>query len=274
MRSALGSIILGIAVLTATASQAATEEEIDRLFRVTGLPDLLLVMRDEGLVEAGEIAEGLFPGRSVSGWKRTAEAIYEPEMMRTRFRDAFGAALADAEVGEVIAFFESDLGRGIVEREIEARRAFSDEAIETAAEEAFEKMAAEGRPRTAQIAAFIEANDLLERNVMGAMNSSYNFYRGLADGGGFEMTEREIIADVWSQEPEIREDTEDWLEAYFSLAYSDLSDEEFDRYLALSETDAGQALNAALFIAFDALFDEVSYALGLAASRSVGGEDI
>jgi hypothetical protein len=34
---------------------------------------------------------------------------------------------------------------------------------------------------------FIEANDLVERNVSGALNSNFAFYRGLSDGGAFEV---------------------------------------------------------------------------------------
>ena len=53
-----------------------------------------------------------------------------------------------------------------------------------------------------------------------------------------------------------------------------LTDEEIDSYTTLSLTSEGQALNRALFAAFDELFLTISGELGLAAAQFVGGQDI
>ena len=123
---------------------------------------------------------------------------------------------------------------------------------------------------------FIDANDLIETNVVGAMNSNYAFYQGLLAGGAFpyELTEEQVLADVWGQEPEIRQNTTEWLYSFFILAYQPLPQEDLETYIAFSETEAGAALNDALFAAFDGMFEDISQALGLAASRYMGGQDL
>ena len=115
---------------------------------------------------------------------------------------------------------------------------------------------------------------MINYNVMGAMNASLAFMRGLSESGAFEMTEDQILTDVWGQEAEIRSDTTEWLYGYMLMAYEPLSDAELQAYIDLSETKPGQAMNAALFAGFDAMFDGVSYGLGQAASQVMAGDDI
>jgi hypothetical protein len=119
-------------------------------------------------------------------------------------------------------------------------------------------------PRIDLLTDFIETNDLVERNVSGALNSNFAFYRGLSDGGAFEVEipEELMLAEVWGQEPELRRDTIEWLYSFQLSAYSGLEDADIEAYTAFSATDAGAALNAALFAAFDTVFNQLSYELG------------
>ena len=111
---------------------------------------------------------------------------------------------------------------------------------------------------------------------MGAMNASYAFYNGMIDGQAFdfELTEDEILRDVWSQEAEIRLDTQEWLYGYLMRAYAPLSDDDLQAYIDFSATKAGRVLNAALFAGFDEVFTNVSKALGLSAAGFMQGEDL
>ena len=68
----------------------------------------------------------------------------------------------------------------------------------------------------------IDDSDLIEFNVMGTLNSSLMFYRGLSDGGAYEATEDEIFADVWSQEEATRDSSAEWLGAFLMVAYEPL----------------------------------------------------
>ena len=76
------------------------------------------------------------------------------------------------------------------------------------------------------------------------------------------------------EEPEIRAETEGWLFAYLHLAYGPLPVDDLETYLAFSRTDAGKALNAALFDGYEAMYRDISYALGRAVALSAQGNDI
>ncbi len=254
----------------------AAKEDIAALFAAMDLPEMVTIMREEGLDYGEQIAEDLFPDRVGSDWPDTVSRIYDYDVMVAGLETQLGAALGDSDVASMIAFFEGDIGQTVVGLEIAARRALMDEGVEEASKESAAIALADDNPRMAMIDEFIETNDLIETNVVGAMNANYAFYLGLLDGGAFgqELTEEQILTDVWSQEPEIRTNTIEWVYSYLLLAYQPLSDEELETYITFSQSDAGQDLNTALFVAFDDLFDEISRALGLASSQNMAGQDL
>ena len=189
--------------------------------------------------------------------------------------DVFDALPKD-DLASMEAFFGSEMGQQILKLEIGARRALLDSDVEDVAKVAWSDMAAEDSPRAAQLRRFAEANDLIESNVMGAMNANFAFYRGMAEAGSFPeaMTEEQMLQDVWGQEPQVRTETESWLFPFLALAYQPLSDADLQSYISFSESPAGQRLNAALFVAFDAVFTQISADLGRAAALQMKGEDI
>ena len=139
---------------------------------------------------------------------------------------------------------------------------------------AFTRMERDASDRVSLLQEFAEINDLVEFNVMGAMNGSLAFMKGLSKGGGFEISEADILADIWAREEEIRADTTGWIFAYLGMAYQPLEADQIRAYSELSATAVGQDLNRALFAGFDAMFNEISFALGRSASRFMVGEDL
>jgi len=111
---------------------------------------------------------------------------------------------------------------------------------------------------------------------MGAMNSNYAFFLGLAEGGAFggDMSEERILSDVWAQEPEIRISTTEWVYAFTLLAYQPLDDADLAIYTDFAETGPGQRINRALFEAFDGEFEAISRALGRAAAQEMASRDL
>lgn len=265
------SAVLLAACIAAGPAAAATPDELDMLAGAIGLPRLIAIMSEEGLQQSAELRDDMFPDRA-AGWDALASSIYDAEGMLEAFRLAFDAELAQTDIGDLLAFFHSDLGREIVDLEVSAREALLDPAVEEAAIEAFRSGG--DADKAEAIEGFVEVNDLVELNVVGAMNASYHFYSGLVEGGGFEMTEDGILAEVWQQEEQLREDTAEWIFAYLTMAYGPLEAAEVRTYTALSETPQGRALNRALFAAFDEMFNDISRALGQSASRYALGEDI
>ncbi|MGL6210744.1 MAG: hypothetical protein ACRC14_13055 [Paracoccaceae bacterium] len=250
--------------------------------RLVALSDLLQigpaieVMAEEGLAYGRDLEAGMFPGQGGPGWEAVVALIYDPATMRERFDAAFVDALAGSpHVGAIEAFFGSDLGQRALTLEVSARRALLDPEVEEAAKLAYSGIAADA-PRLRALRQFVEVNDLIESNVMGALNANLAFFQGMAELTGLDQAvpEDQMLADVWAQEGQVRQDTEDWLMPFLALAYKPLSDEDLAAYQAFSESDAGQALNAALFAAFDVLFTSVSRDLGRAAGRQVQGQDL
>jgi hypothetical protein len=241
--------------------------------------DLIEVLREEGLDYAGTLDQEMLGGSGGERWLATVGEIYDAGRLQRLFDQGLAAELTPADephADAIRGFFTGDLGGRILDLEIEARRSLLDEAVEDAARVAWADLEAAKDPRAELITRFAEANDLIESNVSGALNSNLAFYRGLVEEGalGDGMTEEDMLADVWGQEPELRAETSEWLFPYLSLAYSALSDSEIEDYIAFSETPAGRRMNAALFATFGRMFDTLSYDLGRALARNMRGQDI
>lgn len=260
------------------AEAKALRPEVTALMQTMRIADIVALLREEGIDYGRKLETDMFPGAGGAGWQATVGLIYDGARMEATFGAALNAALDGQAEATAAAqdFFASDLGQTVLGLEIEARRALLDDAVEDAAKLAWEEMAAEGGPRVALLEEFVAANDLVESNVMGALNSNLAFYQGMAEGGAFgeEMTEDQMLSDTWAQEGEIRASTEGWIYPYLALAYGPLADAELQAYIDFSRSPAGQALNTALFAAFDEVFTPVSRALGLAAARQLQGQDI
>lgn len=261
----------------APSDRATFPPQLRDLFEHMRLYEILEIMSVEGVQAAPDLEADLFPGQGGSAWMATAAQLYSVDKMISRFEAAIPIAALSPEVATpLIAFFDSDLGARIAEGEVAARRAFLDPDVKDAASTLAQERAAAGDPRLELLTEFIAANDLVDRNVSGALNSNFAFYQGLSDAGAFgeEIPETMMLAEIWSQEPQIRSDTLDWLFSYQLLAYQGLSDAELHSYIALSQSPAGQALNRALFAAFDVVFEQVSRDLGQAAARFLSGQDL
>lgn len=260
------------------AQSQLAQPDVAPLTKALNVDALITVMRDEGLANAGKMADDLFAGQGGDAWRAVVAQIYAPAKLRHTFDTALQKSLQDKPetASAIIAFFGAGLGQRIVTLEIDARRALLDEAVARQAGRAFDKLTADKSHRAAQIERFVRVNDLVEMNVMGAMNANLAFYRGMSAAGGFArpMTEDEMVAEVWGQEATVRQDSAEWLYQFLTLAYQPLSDAEFDQYIAYSETPAGQQANVVLFAAFDAVFMQVSKELGQAAARLRAGQDI
>ncbi|MHA6344070.1 DUF2059 domain-containing protein [Roseivivax sp. CAU 1761] len=289
--------ILPFVAACAVPAMPATAGPIEDLAAALRIPDLVSVMREEGLAQGKSLAGEMLPSGPNPAWTAILERIYDTGRMEEVVIDSFEAHLAPEQAATLLDFFAEGDGREITRLEIEARQAMLDPAVEEAARETYRARLAEtgglpeaedgaeageetgaadgaGDGRLARLDAFVAANDLVENNVMGAMNASLMFYGGLAEGGGIEMSEDEILADVWAQEEETRAETEEWVKSFLLMAYEPLSAERLDAYIALSSAPEGQALNRALFTGFNEMYEDISYALGLALAQQMRETDL
>jgi hypothetical protein len=276
-------IVVGIAAamvppVSALAQVQQSQPEAAKLADLIDITALIDVMRAEGRENALGVDKDLLDGQGGAAWLLAVERVYEPAKLRASFDASLGRELGDApEVRAAMAeFFGSELGQRIVGLEIAARRTLLQDSAEEVAKTAWAKAEAAQSPRAKQIERFAQINDLIESNVMGALNSNLAFFKGLSAGGAFDesLSEEDMLAQVWAQEGDIRADTVDWLYPFLLLAYQPLSDAEFDHYIAFSETPAGKKINAAVFAAFDDMFVQLSTELGTSAAMLMSGEDI
>lgn len=261
---ALG-VVFGLPV---SASQA------DRLADVLRISEVIDVMLDEGQAFGADLDRDMLDGQGGASWAAQVSRVYDRDVMENAVRKALNTRLSDSDIEQSLAFFDTELGQRILTLESTARQAMSDTAIEEIARAIYEDMDRQGDVRLNEIARFVDINDLLERNVTGALNATYHFMRGLAEGGASDMSDTDMTSDIWSQEEETRADIRGWLFGFLLMAYGPLSDEDLDAYIVFSQTGAGQALNAALFDGFDGTYLEISHALGLMVARAMKTSDL
>lgn len=275
LRRLSAAFVVAVSLVT---SALAADEAVLRLEGALRMEDVFAVMSEEGEAYGDRLEADMFPGSGGTGWQAAVGGIYAAERMMPVFHDAFARDLigANADTGAMTDFLRSDLGRRIMTLEISARRALLDEAVEDASRLKWQEMLAGNDPRVGLIEDFVTANDLVEANVSGGLNANYAFFQGLREAGalGPEMDEAAVIAEIWSQEEAIREDTRIWIHSYLAMAYAPLSDAELGEYIAFSKSAPGQALNRALFAGFDAVLADVSRRLGRAAGAILAGQDL
>lgn len=272
----VGAGTFALALATMPIAAVAQTNKAETLYETLLLPEVITLMREEGLSYGSDLADDFFPGRTIADWDGVVNVIYNAEKMEGEIKDAFSAALEGDDVESMLAFFQSELGQDIVQLEISARRALNDEQVEQLAEENAAIAMQDETDRFLLVEEFVDVNNVIESNVVGALNSNFAFYTGLLDGGAFgdDLTEEQILTDVWNQEPDIRQNTTEWAFSFLLLAYQPLNDSDLQQYIEFSKTDAGQQLNGALFEAFDGMLERISRDLGLATSKYMGQQEL
>lgn len=263
-----------VVVLSGAMAQADRKQDVDRLIDLLQFEETVAIMREEGLRYGGQVAEDMLPDADMKSWQATVSQIYDADKMLSLISADFHDELSTGDLSPLLAYFSAEDGREIVEMELAARRAFLTREIEEKAIDRFNAQQGEDSTLKKQVEQVIDESDLIEFNVMGTLNSSMMFYRGLREGGAYDVTDAELLADVWSQEDGARSNSEEWLGAFLTMAYEPLTPEQLDGYAALYRTTEGRELNRAIFAAFDQMYEELSYLLGLAVADHMTSEPL
>lgn len=265
---------VAVSAVFAVSSPVAQAAEVDDLLEALGVPQIVEIMRAEGLEYGDTLATDMVPGGSTDGWRATVDRIYDEARMLETVRGVFTQEFGSTDLEPLMAFFASETGQQVVSLELSARTAMREQEIEDAARAAFRDLEGTDSETLATISEFVDTNDLIEANLVGALNANYMFYLGLVDGGALQMSEQDILTEVWSSEEETRSDTREWVYAFLLMAYRPLADGVVEDYTALSQTDPGRALNRALFAGFNEMYDDISYALGMAVARQMQVQEL
>ncbi|MGY6633589.1 MAG: DUF2059 domain-containing protein [Alkalilacustris sp.] len=272
-------LVAALGVVVALAFPAAASDAAGRVADLLRFDEVLEILREEGIEHGVGIGEAMLGPDVQPRWRQAVDRVHDPDEMRELMLDGFRAGLTGGDptvIRTIEAFVASPLGQRVVELEIGARRAMLDPDVEDAARAAWQALVAEDGPRVALLRRFVTTGDLLERNVVGGLNATVAFYAGLADSGGelAGMAEADMLAEVWAQEPAIRAEVEDWLNAYLALVFSPLDDDDLGDYVDFFSDPAGQVLNTALFSGFNGMFDALSRRLGRVAGMLMQGEEL
>jgi len=268
---------IAAAVLVAVLSvgiSGTLRAEPAQLIQQLRVAELFEVLREEGVVYGLELQAELFSGLGGPSWMAELDAIHDPARLMPLFETHFAAALSTADTAPMVAFFDAPLGAKVIALELSARAALLDDAVLEMAMAALEAAQVSTSPRLAMIEAFIEDADLIEPNVVSSLNANYAFYSAMVAGDGFpyEMSEADILVEIYRQEAEVYAEMIQWLTAYLLLAYGPLSDGELADYIVFSLSEPGLRLSRALFAGFDPVFSDVSRSLGAAAAIRMRGQ--
>lgn len=268
------SAVFALAALAGAAGPALADPA-DEVYEILQLDALMEVMRDEGLASGDDMAANMGL-RADQSWRDRVAAIYDVDAMGELLRDGIAGSFDAQYLPALTDFFTSEPGSAFIAYEIAARRALLDPDVEEAAMAAAAEALAAESDRINLISSYILANDIIESNVMGGMNGSFAFYRGMRAGGAIpdEVSDEILLQDVWQQEDILRQNTTEWAYSYLYMAYAPATDADLEAYIAFSESDAGQEMTSSLFAAFDVLFNTMSEAMGLAVAQRMATQEL
>ncbi|MCX7559752.1 DUF2059 domain-containing protein [Sulfitobacter sp. F26204] len=253
---------------------ALADARMNVLVDVLKLHEAAEILSEEGIAQTQDLNDEMLNGQGGAGWALQVSRIYEPALMVELVRAELEQELKGAELEEVISFYASEKGTQIVELENAARRAIQDKDVEAAARGRFISSEGQDDPRLMLIEEYVKSGDMITRNVTSALNSNYQFLRGMVDGNAIEMTEEEMLKDAAGDIEESSRDTSEWLHGFLLLAYHPLTDDDLRTYIAFAKTPAGQALNRALFNGFGKAYEDISYALGRTVALNMTAKEL
>lgn len=246
-----------------------------RLYNALQLDAYVQISQSEGLADVDVLSQDMLGRPPSARLNDQMSAVYDFDRMKNAVMAGLDSLSPD-QIAQSLLFFESEIGTRIVDLELSARKAISDDAIEAAARESWRATKADTTSNSLleHIADITTSTDLVNSNVSGALNSNLRFYQGMASRDGLDLPEDQILTLVWAQEPDIRNDTTEWLGAYMLMAYAPLDLADVEIYAELWRTETGGALNAAIFAGFNKMYNEISYATGQVIALNMAGQDL
>lgn len=278
IRAALSLLAVAALLLAALPARANGDPDADALSDAYLLEDLFAIMAEEGRANADVIRDDMLADRSTGAWDREIARMYDPARMHAAFMAEFADELAGQPdvTRAALDFAGTETGARVLRLEIEAREAMLDDGIDAAARDQAQTARADATALVERVSERIAANDLIEANVSMGLNTSLAYFEGFSATAPrpLRLSADALVPEVMAQEPEIRAEAEEWLYAYFLMAYAPLSEDEMRAYIDFSASAEGQALNTAMFNAFQVVYVDISRDLGRAMGEALSGMDL
>lgn len=269
MRSLICAGLLWLAAGAGWASEAL----VDRLAQALRLSEVVQILSAEGLEHGAALDAEMLAGAGGAYFADQVQEVFDPADMVDALKSAMAQGMSEAALQDSLVFFESDLGRRIIGLELSARQAFGDPDIEAMAVERLGALPADD-PALALVRRYVDANELVTRNVSGMQGTDFAFYLGLAQGGAYDRDDEAYLAGLLEDRDQMLAETEEWALSFHLMAYDPLSVAEQQANIDYSLSAAGQAFNVALFEGFDRMYEDLFYRLGLLVAQAMTATDL
>ncbi|MEX0285639.1 MAG: DUF2059 domain-containing protein [Paracoccaceae bacterium] len=256
------------------ASGLAAEQELaERLAETLRVSDVVQILHREGLEQGRQLNANMLGDTGGAYFAAQVESIYDPDDMVAALTDALAEHMSGVALQETLDFFGSPVGQRIIALEISAREAYSLPDVQEMAVAQLEDTP-ESDSRLKLVRTFVEANDLVARNVEGVQAADFSFYRGLSEGGGIPRDDTGYLATMLEGRDELLAETEEWALSFHYMAYKPLTEAEQQANIDFSLSASGQELNDALFDGFERMYNDIFYQMGRLVARSMATADL
>ncbi|MDP7186837.1 MAG: hypothetical protein QGI08_14035 [Paracoccaceae bacterium] len=253
------AVLLVFLPLPVFAQQDATE----RFFQLLRLEEMVAVIREEGLVENAQLPEAMMLGTDGPAWDDALDRIYRIDALLPVLEATMARSLNGGDLSIIIDYLETPAWQVALDLELAARMAMLDPNVEEAAFETYDTQRRRNSIRMRDLEELVETADLIESNVVSALNSMLQFNLGLMSAGlEIGYSEDELLTQIWADEEFFRADATDWVFTFMLLAYAPMERQMLRDQIEFFATAEGQRLNRALIEGFDEMFNVISFKLG------------
>ena len=130
------------------------------------LSELINIMRTEGLEYAATLNTEMLNGQGGAVWEDQIDAIYDTQLMSEVVRKEI-ATIPENQLRQINQFYGSNLGAKIVDLEIAARNAMTDNDIKNIAEDNYQIALAQDPKSLLQVNLIVSEGDLIEQKCDG-----------------------------------------------------------------------------------------------------------
>lgn len=236
---ALCALVLGAVVFLfaqATPARAADRERIETFLEITGF-DVAL----EGIAHSAESAPdmlGIDPEQFGADWRRLSREVFDQQNMHDMAVEILGATLDDEMLDHAVDFYESDLGRRLVEVENAAHSDPDNESQQESGADILAKLSESGQgDRLALFDRMIAAIDSTGAGLRAVQEIQIRFLLTASASGVVQlrMDEQGLRALLKEQEDELVKALRESGLANSAHVYRDFSDAEVTAYVEALE---------------------------------------
>ena len=252
----------------------APADVISDLYEALQMDRVNEIIRVEGIQDARGTGEAYLSKNTVARFVDQAQSVYQLETMEKDFKRLLTENLSISDAEAILLFYRSPIGKMASELEVSARVAISNKQIEEMAKIKFNEAVNLKNERLKELGSVIETLELVEQNLIGAYAAQFAFMYELSKLGLVNLSRQEMIDAITSDEEKLKSDILEWLMAFSHMAYSPMSDEEFNVYNDFSKSALGITLNKALFSVYNEMAKDQSQRLASILGEFMKSEDL